>query len=283
VQILAASFQNTPQPDIGEFVTITAINAAPPRVLPIDTGHNVRDLGGYPSSEGRTVRWRHLFRSGVMSRVAGEDVAALRALGIASICDFRTNDERVRRPTVWHEHEGSPTELYARDYDFSGGSLFTLFESGTLTAPEMHDTMIGVYRELPFEQAEAYRAMFTRIAAGQVPLLFNCSAGKDRTGVAAALLLHMLEVPHHIITQDYLETNIFLEKLASFMATEPKYKLLVESQYEVALPLLRAEAEYLEAAFAAITARHGTVAAYFADELGISPADQDNIRARLLE
>lgn len=253
------------------------------RVLPIDTGHNVRDLGGYPTTDGRTVRWHKLFRSGVMSHISGEDVTALRALGIASICDFRTNDERSRRPTIWHEHDESPTELYARNYDFSGGSLFTLFESGTLTAPEMRETMIGVYRELPFEQAESYRAMLTRIADGQVPLLFNCSAGKDRTGVAAALLLHMLGVSHDIITQDYLETNVFLEKLASFMATEPKYKLLVESHYDVALPLLRAEADYLEAAFAAITDRHGTVAAYFVDELGISPPDQENIRAHLLE
>jgi protein-tyrosine phosphatase len=222
----------------------------PQRILPIETGHNFRDIGGYAAAHGRSVKWRKIYRSGYMSRVAGDDIAQLQGLGIDTICDFRTNSERQHRPTLWHSD--SKTEIWARDYEFSSGAFFDVADRSALSASEMRSTMILLYEQLPFEQAESYCEMFQRIAAGRVPLLFNCSAGKDRTGVAAALLLSLLGVSYDMIEQDYMLTNDRMDGLIAFMAKEPKYSHYVTERRADAMPLLRAETEYLASSFKAI-------------------------------
>jgi protein-tyrosine phosphatase len=251
------------------------------RVLKLPTGHNFRDLGGYPAQDGLSVKWRQVFRSGFMSKIAGDDLAQLRALGVDTICDLRANTERATRPTRWHEAD--PTELWTRDYDFSAGALFELLERPDVIKGEMHETMVNIYRVLPFEQADSYREMFRRLAAGRVPLVFNCSAGKDRTGVAAALLLSVLGVPRDVIEEDYLLTNAAMDGLVDYMRNEPKYAAFVTTRREHAMPLLRAESEYLTTSFAAIDAAHGSVREYMADILGISAEDQAAIRGHLLD
>jgi protein-tyrosine phosphatase len=259
---------------------MTSETATPQRVLQLPSGHNFRDLGGYRTEDGRTIRWRQLFRSGFMSRVTGDDATALNALSIDTICDFRANDERDRRPTAWHH--GSKTELWARDYDFSAGAMFELIRRPGFVARDMHATMVGIYRILPFEQADSFREVLARLAAGRVPLLFNCSAGKDRTGLAAALILSVLGVSRDVILDDYLLTNEVIEGLAAFMASEPKYGAFVNERREHAMPLLRAEPEYLATAFEVIEQKHGTMNNYLNDVLGLSMVDQDAIRDNLL-
>jgi protein-tyrosine phosphatase len=252
-----------------------------PRILPLNKGHNFRDMGGYAAASGRHTRWRTLYRSGYMSHVDDEDGALLRSLGIATICDFRANGERERRPTRWHENH--PTELWSRDYDFSAGALDQVIERADLTASEMQASMINLYRELPFEQAPSYAATFARIAEGKVPLVFNCSAGKDRTGLAAALLLTLIGVREETVLADYLLTNETIDGLIAYMRHEPRYSEMMRDRPEAAQPLLRAEAKYLETAFAAITAQTGSVENYFRTVLGLGADAQAEIRVRLLD
>src|SRR3546814_18219400 len=83
------------------------------------------------------------------------------------------------------------------------GDLRKLAENGPPTATQLREIMHVVYRELPFEQAPAYREMFSQLAAGELPMVINCTAGKDRPGVAAALVLTALDVPRDITIQDY--------------------------------------------------------------------------------
>jgi protein-tyrosine phosphatase len=259
---------------------MTADTLTRPRMVPISSGHNFRDMGGYSAADGKHVRWGMLFRAGYMSDVAGEDAATLQALGIVSICDLRANGERDLRPTAWHEP--TITELWVRDHDVSAGELHKLMESGTVNAETMRAAMVDLYRALPFVQADSYREMFARLKAGRVPLLFNCSAGKDRTGVAAALILAALGVSRDLILEDYLLTNATIDNLAKFLASDGRYSDMVSNRREDALPLLRAEAEYLVASFEVIEARHGSVDAYLAEILGVSAEDQQNIRSHLI-
>jgi protein-tyrosine phosphatase len=260
---------------------MTTDDVQPQRVLQLATGHNFRDIGGYPAEGGRTVKWRRIFRSGFMSRISGDDLQQLKGLGIDTICDFRANGERERHPTSWQAD--SQTELWARDYDFSAGGLFQLIERSDVIAGEMRDTMVEVYRVLPFEQADSYREMFKRIAAGRVPLVFNCSAGKDRTGVAAALLLAVLGVSRESIEADYLLTNEFIGRLIAYMENEPKYARFVTDRREHAMPLLRADADYLATSFDTIEASHGSVGGYLTTVLGVTEAEQNAIRVNLLD
>lgn len=251
-----------------------------PRILARSTGQNFRDMGGYPVMDGRTTRWRTLFRSGVMSRVKDDDHDELHALGIDTICDFRANGERERHPTRWHER--GTTELWMRDYDFSSGNLHQMVQKPDVVADDVHAAMTEIYRHMPFEQAPAFAEMFKRLAAGRVPLVFNCSAGKDRTGIAAALILTVLGASPEVIEGDYMLTNDAIEGLSSFLIGDPNYKALIAERIEHAQPLLRAEPEYLATAFSVIESEHGSVEAYLCDHLGVTSADRDAIQGHLL-
>jgi protein-tyrosine phosphatase len=254
---------------------------SPSRIIAANSAQNFRDMGGYPTMDGHQIRWRRLFRSGVMAYVEGAEQGELHALGIDTICDFRSNTERDRHPTRWHET--SNTELWARDYVFSSGNLHDMIRQPDVMAHDVHGAMSEVYRHLPFEQAPSFAEMFKRLAAGRVPLVFNCSAGKDRTGLAAALIMTVLGVSRDVIEEDYLLTNDAIEGLSNFLVGNPDYTHLIEKRIEHAQPLLRAELDYLHAAFAAIEAEHDSVDAYLTDKLGVSAADRDAIRGHLLD
>jgi protein-tyrosine phosphatase len=253
---------------------------SPQRVLHLPSGHNFRDIGGYPTEHGRSVKWRQVFRSGYMSKIAGEDAAQLHKLGIDTICDLRANDERSERPTLWHE--GTATDFWARDHEFSAGSLAELATRPDLKIEHSRDSMCEIYRVLPYEQKGSYSELLGRIARGRIPILFNCSAGKDRTGLATALILSILGVPREVIVEDYLLSNAAVDGLIAFMKSSPKYRALATTRLDLAMPMLRVEADYLDISFDVIENDHGSVERYLADALGIGLKEQEAIRANLL-
>jgi protein-tyrosine phosphatase len=157
------------------------------RVLPLQGSHNFRDLGGYETRDGRTVRWGVLYRSAKMSGLTAGDYSYLGSLGIRSVCDLRTNSERAGNANAWVRE--ARIGYWTRDYEISGGNVGALFSNPSqLTHARMMQMMTDFYRSFPQEQAPAYREMFRQLVAGQLPLAFNCTAGKDRTGLAAALV-----------------------------------------------------------------------------------------------
>lgn len=253
---------------------------SPERILHLPSGHNFRDIGGYPTLDGRSVKWRQVFRSGYMSKIAGDDLDQLHRLGIDTICDLRANDEREERPTVWHE--GSTTDFWARDHEFSAGALAELALRPDLMAEHTRASMFEIYSVLPYEQTGSYRELLSRIAQGRLPLVFNCSAGKDRTGLATALILSILGVPRETIEEDYLLSNAALDGLIEYMKASPKYRQLATERVDLAMPMLRAEADYLATSFAVIENDHGSVERYLDVALGIDGEAQKAIRANLL-
>jgi protein-tyrosine phosphatase len=250
------------------------------RVLPIVGSHNLRDMGGYQTGDGRHVKWRTLFRSGVMAGLTEADRAEFRQLGIAAIYDLRANHERERRPTQWHH--GENIEYYSRDHELSAGALDDLLARGEFAADAFTDMIHAAYREFPFEQAESYRELFRLLVAGRVPLLFNCTAGKDRTGTAAALILYALGVPRETIELDYSLTELAIEKLSSILSRDSRYASLASLPRESYLPLLRADPKYLSVAFEEIKRRHGSVPEYLDAGLGVGRREIAVLREVLL-
>ena len=261
----------------------TAHNNAPekPRNLPVTGGHNLRDLGGYKTSDGRHVKWHTLYRSGAIFRLTEDDRAYMRQLGITAICDLRTPEERQRKPMNWHD--GLDVHYFGGVALVSAGELERMIDSGTLEQASMMEMIHEVYRKLPFEQAQSYRHLFHMLAQGRVPLLFNCSAGKDRTGIAAALVLTALGVPRETIAHDYTLTNAAIDGLEQMMRRDPRYAGLNKMAREDYLPLLDAHPSYLEIAFGEIERQCGSVAAYMENTLGAGPAEIEAIRSYLLE
>jgi protein-tyrosine phosphatase len=125
--------------------------------------------------------------------------------------------------------------------------------------------------------------LFRLLVQGRVPLLFNCTAGKDRTGIAAALILYSLGVPRPTIEHDYALTEREIEKLLGILLADPRYAPLAGLPREIYLPLFRADPRYLAIAFHEMEQRHGSIDGYLQTELGVGPEQLAALRELLLQ
>lgn len=254
------------------------IENAARRLPALEGGQNFRDMGGYRSSDGRTVRWRRLYRSGSMSRLTPADYETLAALNIKTVCDLRTTEERQNEPNAWAEAAG--VAYWYRDYGHSFGELRSTLNTELATLGDARAAMIASYRRLPFEQAPAYREVFVRLSTGDVPLVFNCSVGKDRTGTLAALVLSALGVPRETIVEDYTLTNRVLDRNRFRVAGGGDRRRISP---DVIAAALEAHPSYISAAFDAVHESHGSIEGYLADILALGDHDLAQLRAALLE
>lgn len=260
--------------------TITAL-----RLLPLEGGRNFRDLGGYVTEDGRTVRWGRVYRSGVMDGLTPADYRYLSGLGISVICDFRASSERAEEPTDW---AAGPVDYVAWDYELDMSGFAAAF-TGEMSAERSREIFAGFYRQIPYQFADRYADMFDRLAAGEIPLAFNCSAGKDRTGVAAALILTALGVPRETVLADYALSDQYVDYRAELAldreaaAESEAMAFWANLPEDVLAPFLMSDPVYLEAAFAQIEADHGDVQTYLRDIVGVTPEELERLRAALLD
>ena len=276
-------------PEAGEPVR-TAV-----RLLPLEGGRNFRDLGGYETEDGRTVKWGQVYRSGVMDGLTEADYGYLTNLGIRTICDYRTSQEREAEPTNW--------QAGAIDYvtfpdpegeeDMASNPMIAKLLDPEATAEDVAAGMAEGYVSIAYDQAPAYAAMFDRLAGGEIPLAFNCSAGKDRAGTSAALLLTALGVPREAVVADYSLSDDYVDYMEEFMGDKARieaesqadhpYAFLFTLPPEKVAPLMDSRPEYIEATFAALEAEHGSVMAFIQTELDVTDQELTAIRAALLE
>lgn len=201
-----AVFSATPRP---YFLVLgeggRALRAAE-RLLPLEGGRNFRDLGGYAAADGRRVRWGRLYRSGVMTGLTAGDLSYLSALGIESVCDLREARERQAEPSPF-SGLGAP-DISAFGYEMDLASLRPLLAAQT--REEAVAAFADGYVHMLSLLSEHFTDMFRRMVEGETPLAINCSAGKDRTGVASALLLSVLGVSRESVIADYALSERFV-------------------------------------------------------------------------
>ncbi len=236
------------------------------RILCFEGGCNFRDVGGYRTHDARTVRWGMVYRTGVLTYFTENDHHALRGLGVRAICDLRRADERDREPTRWPDEQ-------AQALCFSDGvdmpTIRALAAQQPSTAAGMFNAMVELYRLLPDWMGERIAGLFRCLAHGQAPLVVHCAAGKDRTGVAVAVLLRALGVPRDTVFEDYLLTN-HSASFEAFLRTRSNAQLgltdihhpLLSMPPDVRDVLFSAEEAFLDAALNEIEARHGGVDRY---------------------
>lgn len=245
---------------------------------------NLRDLGGLPAAGGSMrIRSGQLFRSAMPKAESTVLLDPLRALGLISVVDLRGPAERSSIPAFWDK-------VGCTDYCFDeaashGGDLARMWldaiAGGSSTVREV---MLSQYRDFPFAHAPAYRMIFERLAVARMPLLFHCTVGKDRTGVAAALILAALGTPYEAIREDYLRTNDFDQRNVAWASGKPPGEGSNDSVRLEALAALGiSDAAYLDTMFAALDDRYPSVHYYLADALGIDSRKLETIRAHLLE
>lgn len=261
----------------------SAVRAERERVLSFQGGCNFRDIGGYRTQQGSSTRWGKVYRTGVLTYFTDDDHAPLTSLQVRAICDLRRAEEREREPTRWPH-----ANINALSWD-DGVVTPTIRGLGAdypRTAQGMFDTMVALYRALPAWMGPRIGGMYSAIAKGDVPLVVHCAAGKDRTGIAVAVLLRSLGVPERTVIEDYLLTNTsgnFEEFIRSrhqaHLGVTDTHNPLLSMPEEMRRVLFSADAAFLESAFAQI----GDVEAYLAKTAGVSPEVQDRVRSALLE
>lgn len=259
----------------------------PGRRIPFRGAHNLRDLGGYPAADGRTVRWGAIYRSDHLGRLSARDLRWLRALELGVIVDFRSSAERAERPNrLPKAHAIRVVELPIFDDDASAitGSAFKerILRSGGADI-DGAAALTEAYQALATTFTPVYRQFVAEVlAARDRPLLFHCTSGKDRTGVAAAILLRLLGVPAELILADYLRSNAYS------LAARQRDLLLVRllrgpTMAALGRTLFGVEAAYLHTAFAAIDSTYGSFEAYARDGLGLGESAIARLREALLE
>lgn len=242
-----------------------------PVVVPLEGATNLRDLGGYQTADGRRVARGHIYRSAALHTLTDADLATLLRLGVRVVCDFRGEAEQEMAPSrlpdtaKHHSLAIQPT---------IGASLRDLAENAEATGAHASAVLQAAYATYPLDWAHQYRAMFDLLLAEETPLLFHCTAGKDRTGVAAALILSALGVDRDVIREDYMATN---------RIWQPDASLADHLTPAARKAMLSADLAYLDTAFAAIEAAYPSMDAYLEDRLGLSAEKRDQLRGRLLE
>lgn len=249
------------------------------RFIRIDGGHNFRDVGGYRTTSGRTVRSRVLYRSASMASLTPQGMVQLRALRVGSIIDLRSTDERRADSNNWLAMSGQG--YWARDYSLGSTGFASMFgDPQMLTAERVHQMMAQGYRGMPKQLAPSYRELFARLVAGKGATVVNCTAGKDRTGIATALVLSALGVPYETVREDFLLSNRAIR--APTPREEASFSALAALPADVRAALGGVDGRYLDAAFDQIRTDHGSVEGYLAKELGVGQRELAVLRRRML-
>jgi protein-tyrosine phosphatase len=212
---------------------------------------NFRDLGGIPSRTGKTVRPGLIFRSGDLFNLSPEDTAILEDVGLRTIVDFRSDREILKRPDA--PNAGLKNYLHFPIEDAAREKAMQLFNERN--ADGLKNLLVEDYRRMVTDHADAFRDFFSAIEnPDNLPLVFHCAAGKDRTGLAAWFLLAALDVPGEVIREEYLATNVFSKSFADKIV-----KKTSENGFngEIIRPLLEVRDEYINAALEVIEERYG--------------------------
>lgn len=243
---------------------------SPARHLALQGASNFRDLGGYPTTDGRTTRWRHIFRSNHLGQLTAADVEIVRALGVKSAFDFRGVEERAAGVCVVNE-----IKVYSLPVEPSVvAALRAEIARGTLTAPIALEAMRDSYRNYVRHNTHSFRALFGHLLEDRAPLVIHCTAGKDRTGFASALILHALGVAEDVIAEDYLLTNQHYKRDATAATDLPE---------DVRNAIGNVENSYLAAAFEAILKDYGNLETYLRDGLKLGTPERTALKARYLQ
>ncbi len=246
---------------------------------------NFRDFGGYVTETGRSVRKDRLYRCGHLAELNDEELEHIIGLDFAVIADLRYAGEREAERSPWPQDYFDRIIAHGEDRKSEAPHL-ALMAAGAMGPEAVDGFYLKLNRELPY--SPLYRPLFARtlerIADTDGRALIHCAAGKDRTGILAALILHVLGAPRETIVADYLLSSQSpgLLRLKPRIIERVKLQHGFELREDVVDAWLDARRHYIETAFEAIEAESGSIEAYLA-ESGVDEAVGERLRERLLE
>ena len=251
------------------------------RKLPFTGAHNFRDLGGYKTSDGKTVKWGKVYRSDNLHSLTDEDLKYMERLNLKSVVDFRSDEERNDEPDrltpdmtpillpIKFEPEGV-TETLVRDLTF--GDL----DSSNL----LRDFNVILVKEFTEEYKEFFRYI---VDNGGEPFVLHCTAGKDRAGFGSAMILTVLGVPREKIIEDYLLTNTYVSDHVDRKLLETELKTFFRADSDNLRKINFVEERYIQAAFDTIDSHWGGMDQYISEGLNLTEEDIGKIRNYYLD
>lgn len=232
-----------------------------PRILPLQGASNVRDLGGWPTADGRRVRPGRIWRSAALHAVTDEDLSQLAGIGLRTVCDLRGVEEAARAPS--RVPRGAMVHPLPIE-PFVSASLPEALARSADAGAAARDLLRQAYLAYVTEHLDAYRRLFALLLEeDRHPLLFHCSAGKDRTGIGAALILTVLGADRATVLADYCATDRFWRRDHPLPPGTPE---------AAARAILDTHPALLEEALDLLLARHGGAEGLAREGLGVDPA-----------
>jgi protein-tyrosine phosphatase len=261
------------QPRAGTVDAMSTVETT--RVITLGAVHNFRDLGGYATADGRTTRWRTLFRADGLHRLADADLEIVRGLCIRTVIDLRTDLELTERGTFpVDDHPVAFHHLPVIDVTWDPGDV------SDPSAPEA-DFLLEKYVEM-LDMGEPALADAFRVLAlpGALPAVFHCAAGKDRTGLLAALVLSAMGVSDDDVVRDYALTAAAMERMRTWLALHhPDWAQRMDDQPSA---LMAAAPGAMEGVLSLIRDVHGSTREYLGT-LGVSSVVLTDLERSLLE
>lgn len=262
---------------------------APTRLIPLKGVRNFRDMGGYGAANGQAIKWRRLFRSGHLSEFEGTSTQDNLPSLIRNVVDFRSGAEKKRHPVHWPEGwtpAYHPTPI--------GGNaaawvqeLYERLSTSPFPAKELRDQFILAFQTIPIANAAGLARFFDILGetGEEDAVLFHCTAGKDRTGIAGALLMRALGVHPDDIMADFLMTNdaVDIDTTSKDIAARMSKRAGRTIAPEDVHPLVGVEPAFLEAAYKVMEKEFGSIDGYFTRALGQSEEKREKLRSLYLE
>ena len=256
------------------------------RLLPIKKGYNFRDLGGYPTADGHTTKWRRIIRTGSLAQLDKQDLKVLTSIPVTIDVDLRAPDEVKKAPdqvptsaTYYHLPVFASDETDASHSDEEIAAQMQQPGNG-------YRHMIDVYHRMTtIDSAKrAYQKLFKLLLSNDDgALLFHCTAGKDRTGMASYLILSALGVQEKIIMEDYLLTNVVTQEFRNQWLQEMRNNGASEELVTNRAALASVSPDYLNTAITNIKKNYGTINRYLSNYLEITPAEIKKLQELYLD
>lgn len=254
------------------------------RHLRFSGAKNFRDLGGYKAADGKSLRWGLLYRSDALNKLTDADLRFLSTLNLHRIIDLRSDYERQLYP------DRLPTELTSLVVEIPildrGSEMFKGPREQVgkiLKTVEVTEFMASAYVEYASRfTSEMQKFLNVLLSSNGSPVLFHCTAGKDRTGFAASLILRILGVPHNVVLEDYLLSNQYF--YSGHRWNLVLLRVLRGRQFaNVVNDFMMVRAADLSTAFETIDRNYGSFENYVCDGLGLSSGDVAHLKSLYLE
>lgn len=237
------------------------------RHLPLPGTYNLRDVGGYRTRDGRTTRWRTFWRADSLHRLPPEAQAVLLEHGVRTVLDLRRSDELRAAPNV-----------FAAATAVAYHHLSLLVDTPPL--PGLPQPLVDTYRRMLDErQAQICETLRLLAAPGGLPAVVHCTAGKDRTGLIAALVLGLAGVPEETIVEDYTLSSRYL--VGPFLEEIRQRALARGYTWEQYQPLVRCPPEFMHATLQYLKGHYGGIEAY-AHTIGLGHAQIAQLQGALV-